>query len=220
MASLELKKKIKKERKKAIICRDAATQTWGLTSQEQGGEGGTESDEENPVEVKDSQCPICLEHFRENNKITVGRCGHPLCEKCSKKLLRNNAFRCPQCRSFTQKNHLVKISQLSVASLVLPERRILLKKCEKAQANIFANLENQILEMIQAEQSRTQCFQLPLSLSKNEIKKKRSYLLAAAATNDFQYKLQKMLKLSREGIQFASEVINLANVKEATTSSD
>lgn len=203
-------KEKKKRKKKNASVQHASTQTSSQIREEREGDNDSEDDE--LVEVKDNTCPICLEFFLPNNKITVSQCGHLLCEKCRDKLLSGNScFRCPQCRAFSQKNRLIKIAQLSVASMVLPEKRMLQKKCEKAETNIFDALENQISELIQAEQSRMEMFQMPLSVSKNAIKKKRSNLIAAAATSDFQNNLEKTLKIAKKAKKFCSEINDMAS---------
>lgn len=173
------------------------------------------------VPVEDRDCSICLSPYNETTKMIVGKCGHLLCENCAKRLLdMSQMFKCPHCRTVTPKRSLITINQLSIYALAVPERKILIRKLEKAKRNLIDALDHEIICMIHAEQERADFLRIPARLSKDMICKKRSLLLATIASNDFRKRLNNIVSLAKKQAQFSSRFITHLKMPLTTFGAD
>eukprot|EP00400_MALV-I_sp_L67-5_P000845 gene845-846_t len=55
--------------------------------------------EELPPMLKDRDCAICFESFKEGEDVVVLKCGHPYHKECLAPVIENKAACCPYCRS-------------------------------------------------------------------------------------------------------------------------
>lgn len=163
---------------------------------------------EREAAIEDRDCSICLSPYTETSKMIVGKCGHLVCKNCTERLLdASQMFKCPHCRTVTPKRGLITINQLSVYSLGVPERKILIRKLENAKKNLIDALDNEIICMIRAEKDRADFLKLPPRLSKNMICKKRSLLLATIASDDFRKRLENITSLAKKYARFSTRFI-------------
>ena len=208
----------RKRRLEVIKLQDATTQTEPRNDSVDAAEGlqnpereEEEDEEDEETTLHDKACSICMSDYSETNRIVVGRCGHLICSQCCQRLLDLSAvsFKCPHCRMITPKRNLITINQLSIYSLGVNERKILLGKLEKANKSFLTALEKEIKTMISTERERAEYLKTPLRLSKGQIGKKRAMLLATIVCTEFRASLQKVAILAKKYCKFSCRFVTL-----------